>query len=41
MPVTAPVELASFALNPPEKIVTPRAAGVVAEPAYLSITAVL
>jgi hypothetical protein len=28
-------------IEPPEKIVTPRAAGVVAEPAYLSITAVL
>src|SRR6266581_9464350 len=41
VPVILPVGMAPFAVNSPEKMETPRAAGVVAEPAYLPITAVL
>ena len=35
VPVRLPVGLAPSAVNSPEKMVTPSAAGVVAEPAYL------
>src|ERR1700675_4078012 len=36
-----PVGLAPSAVNSPEKILTPSAAGVVAKPAYVPVTAVL
>src|SRR5579864_7750308 len=41
LPVILPVGLAPSAANSPEKFVTPRAAALVAEPAYLPVTALL
>ena len=41
VPEIFPVGLAPSAVNSPEKITTPTAAGVVADPAYLPITALL
>src|ERR1700676_4978695 len=41
MPEILPVGLAPSAVISPEKILTPSAAGVVAKPAYVPVTAVL
>src|SRR5258708_17100992 len=41
VPEILPVGLAPSAVNSPEKITTPSVAGVVVEPAYLPITALL